>query len=182
MNLKEKWNEFNKDYAEINKEVKDKGFSTVGNLIFFPLFVFGFIYVKNIGNAGFDIKTPFEIVFNWSLVGYSFSVSVLAWLMYLVSKNMMFKGFLTRAFETTLSLFFICLAGYSMREVDLPFLDPTNKYGFLFLTELIVFSYLWLSIKFFVGDNVVKKKKALNTLLLVAAIFLLAFIASVFVS
>lgn len=181
MNLKEKWEELNKGYEDITNEVMDKGLSIIGSFIFFTLFVFGFIYVINIGNDGFDISSTFEIVFNWSLVGYSFLVSCVAFVFFLISKNLISKGFLIRAFETTLSLIFICLAGYSMREVDLPFLNPDNKLGFLFLVELIVFAFLWIFIKFLVCDTVSKKQNVLFVLGLVNVFFLISFIVSVVV-
>ena len=181
MTLKDKWKKFNEDYEEITKEVASKGFSTVGNLVFFPLFVFGFIYVKNIGDDNFDIKTPFEIVFNWGLTLYSLAVSLIALFLYLFSKNIIFKGLLTRSFETTLSLFFICLAGFTMRVVDLPFLDRSNIFSFIFLTELLVFLYIWGSIKLFVQEDIPKKENALFIIKWVSVVFFLSLIASVII-
>ena len=174
--LNEQWEKLNEGYADISREVTEKGFSTVGNLIFFPLFVFGFVYFKNYGSNDFDIKTPFEIVFNWSLVIYSALISVIAIVLYNFSKNKIFRGLLTRALETTISLLFICLAGYTMRVVELPFLGVPNKYSFVIFGEFLVFSYLWVIIKFLVDDDIENKGKALKALQWVLGLLLSIFI------
>lgn len=183
LKLKEKWKNLNKGYIDISREVYNKGFSAIGNLIFFPFFVFGFILFKNIGNDSIDIKTPFEVVFNWTLLGYSTLVSIASTLLYLLIGQAFFKGFLARSIEMTMSLLFICLTGYSMKVVKCPFLGEPNKYSFIIFSEILVFCYLWLLIRFFVDNKIENKSKTLKTLQwVVIVLFIMLLLIPIFIS
>jgi hypothetical protein len=69
-----------------------------------------------------------------------------------------------------MSLLFICLAGYTIREVDIPFLTQGSVIQLICLTEVLVFSYLWLVTKILV-DEIDKKKEALATIKWVIILF-----------
>jgi len=169
-NIKYNYEELNKSYELITAEMQKNGYAVLGNLFFFPLYLYGFVFSMNIFSESFDTSTPFNILFNWSLVGYATVIAMAATFLSCRFRNAFFKGFFTRSLELLMSLLFICLAGYTIREVDIPFLTQGSVIQLICLTEVLVFSYLWLVTKILV-DEIDKKKEALATIKWVIILF-----------
>ncbi|HGS5453508.1 TPA: hypothetical protein ACMDU1_003599 [Vibrio cholerae] len=185
-NAKKWWRDLNKDYDDVNQELVKCAHGRLKTMIYLfmltILFAFYKLHVMGVHN-GRDIL---NILFDWSLLGFSLLFWGLWVIPYLclnqikwVRNNLptlinTLRWGAETTFDFAVSLIFISLVGIAMGSLDIPLLNTDNIFVFVPFCLAVVFIIIWLWLKLIVRQDVQKLKEAKIAVLCTSAIFMVA--------
>lgn len=186
--IKSWWAELNKEYKDINKELKDFAWKRLHSMIYLGVLTISFAFYKLFIFKNSDGRDALNILFDWSLVGFTF-IFLFIWLIPLVLLNgfkwskkhlptfiKAFKWGTETTFDFFISFVFIALAGVAMKEMDIPFIEKGNVFAFVYFSCAIFFALIFLGMAIFIEKGTPKKKEALWALLITSLIFIIGLI------
>lgn len=192
--IKKWWRDLNKDYDDVNQELVKCAHGRLRTMIYLfmltIIFAFYKLYIMGVHN-GRDIL---NILFDWSLLGFSLLFLALWVIPYLLLNHFectrvnlptlikTFRWGAETTFDFAASLIFISLVGIAMGAMDIPFLNTDNIFVFVPFCLSVVFAIIWFWLEFIVSQDVQKLREAKIVVLSTSAIFILAAIVNHFQS
>ncbi|PMH32146.1 hypothetical protein BCU71_00920 [Vibrio lentus] len=178
------WRDLNKDYDDVNQELVKCAHGRLSTMIYLfmltILFAFYKLHVMGVSN-GRDIL---NILFDWSLLGFSLLFLGLWVIPYLFLNHFKWirinlptliktlRWGAETTFDFAASLIFISFVGLAMGALNIPFLNTDNIFVFVPFCLAVVFAIIWLWLKFIVSQGVQKLKEAKIVVLCTSAIFM----------
>jgi hypothetical protein len=182
------WAELNKEYKDINKKFNDFAWKRLHSMIYLGALTISFAFYKLFVFKNNDGREALNILFDWSLVGFTF-IFLFIWLLPLVllngstwsKKNLptfikAFKWGAETTFDFFISFVFIAFAGVAMKEMDIPLIDNGNVFAFVTLFCAVFFALIFLGLAIFIEKGTPKKKEVLWALGITSLIFVIGLI------